>query len=110
MLSRFVPFTSLGRRALPNQYDLFAFALIFACFIAVAHVSHRVTLPLTAPESTVVSLDYVLLPYYALRTTLRMFAAIAASLVFTFTYATLAAKRRRGEMVLIPMLDLLQSV
>ena len=39
-----------------------------------------------------------------------MFAAIAASLIFTFTYATLAAKSRRAEMVLIPLLDILQSV
>jgi len=70
----------------------------------------RVTLPLTAPESTVVSLDYLLLPYYALRTTLRMFAAIAASLLFTFVYATLAAKSRRAALVLIPLLDVLQSV
>ena len=77
MLSRFVAFTSLGRKALPNQYDLFAFALIFAAFIAVTHVSHGLTVPLTAPESTVVSLDYTLLPYYALRTTLRMFAALS---------------------------------
>jgi NitT/TauT family transport system permease protein len=110
MLSRFVAFTSLGRRALPNQFDLFAFALIFAVFIAVARVSHGLTLPLSAPESTVVSLDYRLLPYYALRTTLRMFAAIAASLVFTFVYATLAAKSRRAGLVLIPLLDVLQSV
>jgi len=110
MLSRFVAFTSLGRKALPNQYDLFAFALIFSAFIAVTHVSHGVTLPLTAPESTVVSLDYLLLPYYALRTTLRMFAAIAASLLFTFVYATLAAKSRRAALVLIPLLDVLQSV
>ena len=50
------------------------------------------------------------LPYYALRTALRMFAALAASFVFTFTYATLAAKSRRAEMVLIPVLDILQSV
>ena len=50
MLSRFVAFTSLGRKALPNQYDLFAFALIFSAFIAVTHVSHGVTLPLTAPR------------------------------------------------------------
>jgi NitT/TauT family transport system permease protein len=110
MLSRFVAFTSLGRKALPNQYDLFAFALILAVFIAITHVSHGLTLPLTAPESTVVSLDYMLLPYYALRTTLRMFAAIAASLVFTFVYATLAAKSRRAALVLIPLLDVLQSV
>jgi hypothetical protein len=30
--------------------------------------------------------------------------------VFTFLYATLAAKSRRAEMVLIPLLDILQSV
>ena len=51
-----------------------------------------------------------MLPYYALRTTLRMFAALVASFIFTFTYATLAAKSRRWEMVLIPLLDILQSV
>ncbi|MGH8515430.1 MAG: ABC transporter permease subunit, partial [Gammaproteobacteria bacterium] len=50
------------------------------------------------------------MPYYAFRTTLRMFAAIAASLVFTFVYATLAAKSRRAALVLIPLLDVLQSV
>src|ERR1700683_1911823 len=39
-----------------------------------------------------------------------MFAALVASLIFTFTYATLAAKSRRAEMGLIPGLDILQSV
>src|ERR1700683_1881949 len=39
-----------------------------------------------------------------------MFAALVASLIFTFTYATLAAKSRRAEMILIPLLDILQSV
>ncbi|SFK22122.1 ABC transporter permease [Methylocapsa palsarum] len=110
MMSRFVAFTSLGRKALPNQYDLLALALIIAAFIAVSHTTSGLTLPLEAPESTAISLDYRHLPYYALRTTLRMFAAIALSLLFTFTYATLAAKSRRAEMVLIPLLDVLQSV
>ncbi|MGH6840940.1 MAG: ABC transporter permease [Methylocella sp.] len=110
MLSRFVAFTSLGRKALPNLFDLFAFALILAAFVAVAHVARGITLPLAAPESMAVSLDYTGLPYYAFRTTLRMFAAIAASLVFTFVYATLAAKSRRAALVLIPLLDVLQSV
>src|ERR1700732_2985186 len=94
MLSRFVAFTSLGRKALPNQYDLFAFALILAAFIAITHVSHGLTLPLTAPESTAVSLDYMLLPYYALRTTLRMFAAIAVLLVFSFFFFLFSAQKR----------------
>ena len=57
-----------------------------------------------------VSLDPIHLPEYAVRTTLRMFAALAASLVFTFTYGTAAAKSRRAGLVLIPVLDILQSV
>ena len=50
------------------------------------------------------------LPVYAVRTTLRMFAALLASLLFTFTYATAAAKSRRAGLILIPILDILQSV
>ncbi len=41
---------------------------------------------------------------------LRMFAALAASLVFTFTYGTAAAKSQRASIILIPLLDILQSV
>jgi NitT/TauT family transport system permease protein len=109
-MSRFITFAARGRSALPNIFDLIAFALIFGAFIAIVHGSRGMTLPLHAPQSTVVSLDYANLPYYALRTTLRMFAAMFASLVFTFTYATFAAKNRRAERFLIPLLDVLQSV
>ena len=101
---------SAGRRALPNQWDLIALAAIMAVLTAIAQSYHGISAPLPAANEPVVSLDYSNLPYYALRTALRMFAALAASLVFTFTYATLAAKSRRAEMVLIPVLDILQSV
>jgi NitT/TauT family transport system permease protein len=101
---------SAGRRVLPNQWDLIALAAIMAVLTGIGHSYHGISAPLPAPNEQVVSLDYWNLPYYALRTTLRMFAALAASLVFTFTYATLAAKSRRAEMVLIPVLDILQSV
>ncbi|MGH7042779.1 MAG: ABC transporter permease, partial [Acetobacteraceae bacterium] len=57
-----------------------------------------------------VHLDPAYLPGYAVRTTLRMFAALVASLLFTFTFATAAAKSRRAGVVLIPLLDILQSV
>ena len=66
--------------------------------------------PASILSSAPVTLDIAKLPEYALRTTLRMFAAIIASLVFTFTVATLAAKSRHAEMVIIPALDILQSV
>ena len=39
-----------------------------------------------------------------------MLAAMVLSLIFTFTYATWAAKSRRAEVVLLPLLDILQSV
>ena len=101
---------SAGRRVLPNQWDLIALAAIMAVLTAIAKSYHGISAPLPAPSEPAVTLAYGNLPYYALRTTLRMFAALAASLVFTFTYATLAAKSRRLEMVLIPILDVLQSV
>ena len=66
--------------------------------------------PLSTLEVTPVSLDPANLPVYALRTTMRMLLAIVCSIIFTFIYAALAAKSRRAEMVLIPLLDILQSV
>jgi NitT/TauT family transport system permease protein len=101
---------SAGRRVLPNQWDLIAFAAIMAVLTAIAQGYHGISAPLPTPKEDIISLDYGMLPYYALRTALRMFAALFFSLVFTFTYATLAAKSRRWEMVLIPILDILQSV
>jgi NitT/TauT family transport system permease protein len=65
-----------------------------------------------APPAVVpaVSLDPARLPEYAARSTLRMFVALACSLVFTLVYGTVAAHSRRAERVLIPLLDVLQSV
>ncbi len=65
-------------------------------------------LPGTAPAR--VSTDPANLPYYALRSLARMFAALAISLVFTFVYGTAAARLRRAERVMLPVLDILQSV
>ena len=64
----------------------------------------------TAPDAVAISLDPIHLPNYAIRTTLRMFAALVASLLFTLVYATWAAKSRRARLILIPVLDILQSV
>ncbi len=110
MASKFVTFTSLGRRALPNQWDVIALSLIFGAFLLVIHAGRGIVMPLPASDSATITLDYLYLPYYALRTTLRMFVALACSLLFTICYATLAAKSRRAETVLVPLLDVLQSV
>src|SRR5258706_12070488 len=51
-----------------------------------------------------------MLPYYLLRTTLRMFLALAASLLFSCVFAAVAAKYRAAERVMVPLLDILQSI
>ena len=66
--------------------------------------------PFHPGETLPLSLDPAMLPFYALRTTLRMAAAMGASLLFTFVYGSFAAKSERAERVLIPLLDILQSV
>lgn len=64
--------------------------------------------PKGVPSS--VSTNLADLPYYALRSVFRMFVALFFSLVFTFVYGTTAARCRRLSRVLIPLLDILQSV
>src|SRR5262249_14666467 len=81
-----------------------------ATFTLVAVATRQFGAPLSALEDTSISLDPHALPGYALRTTLRMLAAMVVSLVFSIGYAGLAAKSRRAERVLIPLLDILQSV
>jgi NitT/TauT family transport system permease protein len=97
-------------RRIPNGWDLAAILCVFAVIIANVQVAPSTFESLNAPKATEVDLDPSNLPIYALRTTLRMFAALAASLVFTFIFAPIAAKSRRAGMVMIPILDILQSV
>jgi NitT/TauT family transport system permease protein len=94
----------------PNFYDFAIFILIAGVFVVLAHGAREWAAPAAKLVAYPVTLDPANLPEYALRTTLRMFAAIIASLVFTFVFATLAAKSRKAELVIMPALDILQSV
>lgn len=86
------------------------FVLLAAGASLLIHGVGQMSQSLAALGSSPVSLDLAHLPEYALRTTLRMFAALAASLLFTLVIATLAAKSRKAELVILPALDILQSV
>ncbi|MCW3482173.1 ABC transporter permease subunit [Neisseriaceae bacterium JH1-16] len=99
-----------ARRLTPNRWDVIAFPLILCAIALISTEYHQTMAPLTALKAEPISLVPTRLPEYALRTTLRMLAAMIASLVFALAYGTLAAKSRRAEKVLIPMLDILQSV
>src|SRR6266478_779620 len=101
---------ALGQALRPNIWDAVALVLVIGAMVLLVYGGEETTLPLSALEITPVSLDPANLPLYALRTTTRMLLAIVCSIIFTFIYAALAAKSRRAEMVLIPLLDILQSV
>ena len=98
------------RRRLPSRWDLLAALLALGIVVFLAEASRGITQPLADLASSKLSLDPANLPGYAARTTLRMLAAMALSLLFTVTYATWAAKSRRAATVLLPLLDILQSV
>ncbi len=105
-----LPISILRNRFVPSRWDVLAFLLVIAFFIYLAEAAHGLTQSLAGLEATPISLNPVKLIGYAARTALRMLIAMVASLIFTFTYATLAAKSRRAETVLVPLLDILQSV
>jgi len=93
-----------------SRWDLLAMLLVLGLLVFFAEASRGLTQSLSGLEVAPVSLEPANLPWYAARTTLRMLAAMLLSLLFTFTYATWAARSRRAELVLVPLLDILQSV
>jgi len=101
---------ALDQALRPNIWDVVALVLVIGAMVLIVYGGEQTTLPLSSLDITPLSLDPIHLPLYALRTTMRMLLAIICSIVFTFIYAALAAKSRRAEIVLIPLLDILQSV
>ncbi|MBK7251523.1 MAG: ABC transporter permease subunit [Gammaproteobacteria bacterium] len=102
-------FPATGRLA-SSAADVVAILLVLGLLGLLASGSRGMLGSLATLEQHPVSLDPSGLPEYAIRTTLRMLAALLLSLVFTFTYATWAAKSPRAGRILLPLLDILQSV
>ena len=105
-----VPISVGGFARLFSRWDAIAVLLILGLLVFLAEASRHMFEPLTELQQQPPSLDPRNLPEYAARTTLRMMIALVLSLLFTFTYATLAAKNKQAEKLLIPLLDILQSV
>ena len=106
----FVPISVGGWTRLFSRWDVLAILLILGLLVFLGEASRNLFEPLAELQRQPPSLDPRNLPEYAARTTLRMLIAMVLSLVFTFTYATLAAKSRSAERLLVPLLDILQSV
>ena len=91
----------------PAWGDVVVLGLVAAVlFLGIALARHAPN-SIGGPE---VNLDASALPPYALRSLGRMVAAYALSLGFTLVYGHVAARRKGAERVLMPLLDVLQSV
>lgn len=112
-------FTTSGKNGASTQVDentrfwsdIIVCVGIIALFGVSAFLLQRINQPI-GPKGipSAVSTDLINLPYYTLRSVFRMMLALIASLIFTIIYGSLAARSRRLGKVLIPLLDILQSV
>ncbi len=104
-LFRFSP--ALTRRPALTPGDGLIILSIAALLYAGVRLSVRAPAVIAGPS---ISLSYLALPWYALLSTGRMLLAYLLSLLFTLTYGYAAAQNRNAERVLMPLLDVLQSV
>jgi NitT/TauT family transport system permease protein len=105
-----VPFIAWPQRLRPSYWDGVALPLVIGTILLIGWASRQMNVPYQPGEALPISLDPSNLPVYGLRTVLRMVLALIVSLVFSLAYAAAAAKSRRLEKLLVPILDVLQSV
>ncbi|GGP34655.1 ABC transporter permease [Streptomyces melanogenes] len=100
----------LARRSRSLWTDLVVAAAVLVLGYLVLRAGKGATVNFDPADVATADTSPARLPYDAARSLLRMFAALGLSVCFTFVYAYAAAKSRRLERVLIPALDILQSV
>lgn len=93
-----------------KRWDWALLPMILALLVLLAYGAEQMNRPFELGETLPLSLDPLNLPYYLLRTTLRMFIALAASMVFSCVFAALTVKYKIAEKILVPLLDILQSI
>ena len=102
--------TAYRQRLYPNYWDMLALLFVFAVITFFAWTAKQMATPYQIGEVIPISLNSAVLPVYAARTVVRMLIALLFSLLFTFIFGTWAAKSKRAERIIIPMIDVLQSV
>jgi len=98
-------------RRLPfGLLDVAVLVVVLIGLLVILRVGRGATVSFAPSHVTTISSDPARLPYYTARSLLRMFAALFFSTVFTLIYGYVAARSRRAERILVPALDILQSV
>lgn len=90
-----------------TQADLWLFLMLIGLVGLTVGVANNAPEMVRGPT---ISLSPTALPFYALRSVGRMVMAYVLSFIFTLIYGHIAAYNPHAERVLIPLLDVLQSV
>jgi NitT/TauT family transport system permease protein len=90
--------------------ELVAFVLILTFFASLAYTASHMSTDVKHIVSYDLSLSPSNIPYYAFMTTMRIFIAALFSIIFAFIVATAAAKYKKAEEIIIPLIDILQSI
>ena len=93
-----------------NRWDFLLLILVFSILFFLGWAGTQMATPYSLGQQLPISLSPMQLPFYAARTVLRMFIALGLSILFTFVIGALAAKNRRAEQIIVPAIDILQSV
>ncbi len=88
--------------------DLLVVLGFLAAITFLISAASRWTAPLTPTVS--INLSPAVLPLYAGYSLLRMLLGYVLSLIFTLVYGHIAATSRRASIVMVPVLDILQSI
>ena len=96
----------------PKLLDLMLFLAFIGTAAAVARVGAGMFVPFSPPSVMPEPIDLSpwRVPYYVARSNLRMFIALPLSILFSLIYGYVAAHSKRAERLMIPILDILQSV
>src|SRR5713101_758154 len=91
-----------------GSIDLVVILVVIAAVSFLVLAAARWATPLT--PAVTINLSPSSLPSYAWYSLLRMILGYLLALIFTMIYGQIAATRRRAETVMIPLLDILQSI
>lgn len=94
----------------PNKWDVLFISLFFVLIYLFIFLIKDMFVPYNSDMVVNIDLSLKFIPLYTVKTMTRMFIAFLFSLFFTFLLGTIAAKNSLAEKIIIPFIDIMQSI